>query len=430
MKKILLIHPEGNINNNPNLTGIVEILCENGYAVEIVSPLRRDLFQKQPCEGSSLRLIDFSDFGHALYYGFLLPQDLNATSASLVSYINNTFGKVDFIFGVDRGIIEASVVSQALKVPYGLISYEIYSVEETNKEFKEPEILACRGISFAVCQDRVRSSLLSRENHIPLDIIIDIPVAGRGFRPTSRKTYKIHDSLSLSHDTKIALYMGSITYAWSMIGDLLKTIPDWPSDWVLLLHHRYGPQASEELFQQFPFLRNSDKVFLSPFQHLDFNELPQILQDVDLGLAFYLPQHDDFTAGNNLKYIGMASGKIATYLQHGLPIMVNEIGLWSDVVRDFEIGCVIKSAHEIPNVLKNLTSAVLGEYRSNIRRFYETSFDLNLTVQPLLRHINDLLKEKKSRPSTQQKDQKIPPPENRVPHCRAANLMSLQLTSI
>ena len=34
MKKILLIHPEGNINNNPNLTGIVEILCENAHEVK------------------------------------------------------------------------------------------------------------------------------------------------------------------------------------------------------------------------------------------------------------------------------------------------------------------------------------------------------------------------------------------------------------
>ena len=37
MKKIMVIHPEGNLNNNPNLAGIVEILCENGYVVDIYS---------------------------------------------------------------------------------------------------------------------------------------------------------------------------------------------------------------------------------------------------------------------------------------------------------------------------------------------------------------------------------------------------------
>lgn len=38
MKKIMIIHPEGNLNNNPNHTGIVEILCEQGYLVDIYSP--------------------------------------------------------------------------------------------------------------------------------------------------------------------------------------------------------------------------------------------------------------------------------------------------------------------------------------------------------------------------------------------------------
>ncbi len=57
-KKILIIHPEGNINNNPNLTGIVEILCENNYLVHICSPTRKDICQESPCDGATLSLVD------------------------------------------------------------------------------------------------------------------------------------------------------------------------------------------------------------------------------------------------------------------------------------------------------------------------------------------------------------------------------------
>jgi tetratricopeptide (TPR) repeat protein len=394
MKKILLIHPEGNVNNNPNLTGIVEILCENGYKVEIVSPHRPEISQKRPCPGSSINLIDVPNFSQAYYFPFVIPTALYGQPESLNSYIRQTFGVMDLVIGIDRGIIEASFIAQTLNIPFGLISYEICFVEETGSEFKEPEIAACQGVSFAVCQDKVRSLQLSRENNIRPDLFIEIPVAGRGFRPASQRAFRIHDSLKFSHSTKIALYMGSIADPWSMIDDLLKTIPDWPSEWILLLHHRYGNREFQPIVHRYPSIFNSGKVFISPFQQLDFEELPQILHDVDLGLALYTPLKNNISAGNNLKYLGMASGKIATYLQHGLPILVNEIGIWSDTVINFDIGVVIQSASDIPVFLRNLSAKHFEKYRGNIRKFFDSGFDLNLTIQPLLQRLSELLQSK------------------------------------
>lgn len=48
MKHILFIHPEGNINNNPNLYGIVEILTEKGYKVDVLSFLKPGIYQQNP----------------------------------------------------------------------------------------------------------------------------------------------------------------------------------------------------------------------------------------------------------------------------------------------------------------------------------------------------------------------------------------------
>ena len=44
----------------------------------------------------------------------------------------------------------------------------------------------------------------------------------------------------------------------------------------------------------------------------------------------------------------MASGKISTYLQHGLPIVVNAIGEMSGHVRQYELGAVIGKLQDIP----------------------------------------------------------------------------------
>ena len=75
-------------------------------------------------------------------------------------------------------------VARQLNIPYGFISYEIFFAAETPPAFKQPEIDACAGISFAVCQGGERSRQLAVENQIAAKII-DIPVAGRGVQPDS-----------------------------------------------------------------------------------------------------------------------------------------------------------------------------------------------------------------------------------------------------
>ena len=197
-KKILVIHPEGNVNNNSNLTGIVEILCEQGYQVEIISPRAPVVSQKSPCPGAVLRLIDLPDFFKAMIYPFVTPLQLLSNPDLLTDHLRKTFHPVDLVIGVDRGIIDAALISRALQIPAGLISYEIYWAEEPGHEFKAMEIEACRGLSFAVCQDRMRSSLLGKENWIPDDVIIDIPVPGRGFIPPGQRTFALHDHFSLT----------------------------------------------------------------------------------------------------------------------------------------------------------------------------------------------------------------------------------------
>jgi O-antigen biosynthesis protein len=390
-KKILVVHPEGNANNNPNLTGIVEILCENGYTVEIVSPRSPVISQKSPCAGAFFRLVDVADSSSALFFPFTAPLHLFENPDMLASYLRTAFHDVDIVIGVDRGIIDASLIARSLGVPVGLISYEIFSAEELGSDLKAMEIEACRGLSFTVCQDRMRASLLGRENHIPVDDILDIPVSGRGFIRPSQKTFALHDHLHLDRSTKIAAYIGSVNFPWSMIGELLETLPEWPTDWVLLLHHRYGPNQLQALFRQYPFIERSEKIYISPYQQLDFKDLPVILRDVDLGIAFYVPMEKDVFAGNNLKCIGMASGKIATYLQHGLPIMVNNLYPWNEMIPSFGIGCVIHTPPEIPLRLKNLTTDEIRKYRTNIPGFFASHLDLNAKIQPLLQRVRELI---------------------------------------
>lgn len=201
--KILVIHPEGNINNNPNLSGIVEILCENNYSVDILSP-KLNIPQIAPCDGSKFIL-----FNRKL-------KKIEQKFSGLIQY-NPLFvqlkrshfkGRYNLIIGVDRdGIIEASYLSRLLNVPYGLISYEIFFESETSKKYKEIEIEACEKIEFAVCQDNLRSSLLAQENRIDLNKIINIPVSGRGIKKRE-KTKNLHVKLKIPLEKKNCTFCG------------------------------------------------------------------------------------------------------------------------------------------------------------------------------------------------------------------------------
>ncbi len=383
MPLIILIHPEGNISNNPNLLGIVEILCENGFQVDIYSRKRTHLTQEAPCPSSRFITTDIEDPDDT---AVLFPPVTELAPES-ASNIRKAFAECSLVIGVDRGIIEAARLAEICNVPYGMISYEIYFSEETGSEFKRPEQEACRGLSFAVCQDRVRSAQLSRENGIPLDMIIDIPVAGRAVVPRER-SYALHEALGIEKSRKIALYIGEATAKWAGFEELLESTATWDDSWVLILHHRYG-QMGEAICRQ---LENNDKVYRSPFPSLPYSELSRLLNAADLGVAFYLPQMESpiLQERNNLRYIGMASGKIATYLQHGLPILVNEIGEMSDYVRQFGLGAVVTNISESGAVLRDVDRYVLDRCAPMASSFFLNYLDLDRTIEPLLSVICEL----------------------------------------
>lgn len=366
-KRILIIHPEGNINNNPNLTGLVEILTEGGCLVDIKSP-RLNIYQNSPCKGASL-IYEKVNF-HRSKVGLI---DIIG-SYKLLFWLFRLFKKIDnkydLIIGVDRyGIIEASIIGRLMKVPYGFIPYEIFFAEETSKRFKKIEKEACRGISFAITQDRLRKYHLSRENEIPSEKIFCIPVAGR-FAFKGPKEFNLHDKLGIDRNKKIALFIGSVA-RWTMINELIESLQYWPENWVLVLHDRYSIRNAKLFHKN----KLNNKLFISNIEIPDVRMMRVILHSADIGIAFYKPDFSGPYTGNNLKYLGLSSGKISTYLQHGLPVLINELGEISDFVKSLRLGFVVEKPTDIPAVLSNFDR---NHYSERCIEFFLKRLDLNL----------------------------------------------------
>ncbi len=363
-RSICIIHPEGNIHNNPNLSGIVEILSEKGFEIYVISLKNKNIFQG-PCLSNTAELILHTD----------------KLTGRIKKYFTLLKRKYDFLIGVDAGILEANKIGNLRNIPVGLISYEIMFADEVSIKSKKKEIKACQSLDFAVCQDSVRANQLSLENKIPLKKIIHIPVAGRSIVTGDKNSY-LHRKLQIPLDKKIALFTGAVAKR-SMIGKLLDSTATWPEDWVLVVHNRYGMnKATADYYHKY---KSSQNIYFSRETCDTLENLKLVLKSADIGIALFKPIYDSPFNGKNIEYLGMSSGKIATYLQHGLPIMVNQVGEMSDYVNKYSIGFTISNTNEIPDRLSNYKE--LRFYREKCYSFFKEKLDLNITITKLLKKL-------------------------------------------
>lgn len=373
--RILIIHLEGNINNNPNLSGIVEILCKNDFQITIYSP-KKSFFQKSQQEKA--KLILRNSLLERLKWKLVKTAKSPIMVSIILSLFNITKGDYDFIIGVDsQGIIEASIIAKQLKIPYAFISYEIIFKSESMRYFKILEMCACKNIEFAVCQDKIRAQKLSEENDISLHKIINIPVAGRGAK-RGPKTKYLHKKLNIPFSKKIALYAGSLL-EWTMIDELIDSLAYWPEPWVLVLHDRYGffNNIGSKINQHI----DNGRLYISHDPIPEHKDIHMLLHAADIGLAFYRPSYKSILSGKNLEDLGLSSGKISTYLQHGLPVITNEIGEMSELIKSYNIGNVVTDINAVPNVLNKMCN--LEDCRNRCFIFFEQKLDLN-RYAPLL----------------------------------------------
>jgi len=377
--KILFIHPEGNVNNNPNLLAILELCHQEGCSVDVLSESWDFVYQYERD-----------------YFKLHLVKDLTCLIRHRNSgvykrvFLNKLFMKIgtsyDLIIGVDReGLLIGSSISQLSGTPLGFISYEILFAAEIGEDKKQAERDASSDVCFAVCQDTVRAEKLAFENDLPLEKILCIPVAGRDtFQPFVRSTW-LRDRYAIPPDKKIALYMGSIE-SWAGFDLIVEDLENWPDDWVLVLHGRYKMKG------QFEKLSNlsediKQKVFISdqPFERLE--DLAVLPLSADIGLALYSPDWTDPLTGDNLKYLGWSSGKACTYMQCGLPVLTNEDGVIAEASKVGDFGYSLPPTKRISDLLRTISRDDLEKKGRNARNFFFEHLDFSTHAHKLIKVI-------------------------------------------
>ncbi|MEE4216008.1 MAG: hypothetical protein V2I48_00195 [Xanthomonadales bacterium] len=381
--QITLIHPEGNFNNNPHLSTVIEMLCESGCHIDIHA-LRRKCFQGSPHPDAQVNmpnkyLVRMVLILSRFYWGHFFAYLLCRLQFSRI--------QSGLIIGVDAdGAVIASILGNIYQIPTALFSYEIFASSEIGELRKAPEIRACQDIEFAVVQDRKRGEILSKENEIDPGKLIYMPVAAR--RSLSTTPGWLRKELKIGREKKIALFIGSLE-KWSGFDRVLDTLPLWPSDWCLVVHDRYGMSGAEvSRYSQ----KSTGNLFFSTRSFSTNDELARIMGDADLGIALYCPDYETPYTGLNIENIGLSSGKIATFLRFGVPVLVNQIGEMADLIVSDELGYLVCSPEEISTVLKNAGKKEV-EAIERCRSFFDSHLSVESTWVDFFGRVKQVLRQ-------------------------------------
>lgn len=368
LKRVLLIHTDGNTFNNPTLKCVVDLLLDHGVEVTIRYPASTAPMPQLPG-------VTCLPFGRP--YRFIKSLIFNRLCSEQMSWLSVWFERIflyekfDLVIGVDRqGLIEAGILFRMTGTPFVFFSFEIMFENETSAGFKSLERSAARFVRQWFVQDELRAAHLQRENSLDPAARTILPLASAG--PGVIGSERLRDRLGVPLEKKVAITMGSLA-GWSMTREIISSIVAWPDDWVLVIHERYGQTTSTlETLGIEPVMIPEGKVYLSSHATEMVDSMGEILAGVSAGLAFYRPDYSGVYTGKNLEYLGLASGKISTFMRYGVPMIMNEIGLYSDLAREHGFGLVAKDIANIGALLPLLADSSWGE---NARRFHDKHLD-------------------------------------------------------
>jgi glycosyltransferase involved in cell wall biosynthesis len=372
LKKILIIHTDGNSFNNPSLKCIIDLLLEKGCEID----LRYPKSDAPMPHHEGIRFLPFGIWMWRWKYGVFNRycfRPLVLLSVLVEKFIY--YKKYDLIMGVDRqGLIEASALNKLTKTPYIYISFEISFEDETSARYKSLEKDASKNVAAWLVQDEVRASLLQRENTLDPANKILLPLASAGVGVA--KADRLRDRLGIPDDKKVAIAIGAIS-KWTMTSQIMQCVADWPEEWVLVVHDRFG-QTRELLAGELAAFTNllNRRIYISDAASEMVDDMGGILAGISAGLAFYKPEYGTGPFyGKNLEYLGLASGKISTCLRYGVPVIINEVGLYAEEARKYRFGCVVEGPEQIKDCLNEISRE---EYRHNAKEYFVKKLDFNI----------------------------------------------------
>lgn len=398
MRRIAILYPWGALDTHPSLSNAATLLARAGYSVDLF--VRSDRRFPAPVfaePGIEVVAIGEYDPGGGIVRRvvqrarrFAEPGRLLATA--LLRHLRSPYR---LVVGVDpEGIVQAHPVARLLRRPLAYFSFELLldhdELSPADRRLKARERRASRDLAFALVQDPARATLLRDANGIPPERCVLVPNAPLGAPPEARSR-RWHEAFGLPPEQKVLLYAGSFG-AWAGVDAIACSTRSWPDGWSLVLHFRSRPPEAE-----LERLRAAGGEWLhlstEPVPH---DELDDLYAAADAGVALYFTDATSPYRQENLKTMGLASGKLAYYLRAGLPVIVNDTTSLADFVRDEGCGAVVSNADEIGAALARFDEDYAA-YSGAARRAFAGHLDFESAFAEIVRRVDALASRESAR---------------------------------
>jgi hypothetical protein len=175
--------------------------------------------------------------------------------------------------------------------------------------------------------------------------------------------------------------IGDITFS-KVLAQSFQSIEN--KGYALIFHERIQRCIDDPYIRDLKKI-NSKNLFLS-LEPLPYEEIDIIFASATIGLAFY--QDID----NNFSEISMASGKLAYYLKHGKPVLVNNLESLSRLVKKYQIGLVVQdpaNCLELETAIKVILNNY-NYYSTNAKQCYDSEYSWSNKIPLLFDFIEQL----------------------------------------
>ena len=162
------------------------------------------------------------------------------------------------------------------------------------------------------------------------------------------------------------------------INRLTDYVAYMPENWVIVVHSRYKYDG------KLPDNFRTDKIYFSldtPIENID--NIGILLSGADAGFCSYKASFDSPFTGDNITYIGMSSGKTTTFLQYGVPVVIENMNMWDNIVENEKIGLVLKTQHD----LDSLDKLTKPELIQNCFSYFDKHIDIKNFTPTILQKI-------------------------------------------
>lgn len=285
-------------------------------------------------------------------------------------------GQKEVFIGGDPGaLIAAQIISKKLNGILIYWSLELYIEKHlTNFGLRHLKRMERRCNQDAVCTvdfGDIRCKILQQENRIPPEKMIAVANSQIGHGSILRSNH-FNDKFNIPKDKVIILHAGALFGPWLHVKDIFQSVPEWPENYVLVLHTHMRPYPGCGF--SIPEAYLNTKIFLSD-EPVSFDQLDLIYSSCDIGIMVHGPVGYQFD--QNLYYSDLSVGKMFHHLKVGVPLIVRNLPGYREMIEDKKAGVCIEGPCDIlPSIRQIMENH--EQYRKNALLLHEaTRFDLH-----------------------------------------------------